>query len=231
MRTWPLLGFFVWAGSAHALPVDKSLELELGDVRFLRINSVEGAEVDPPDLCTVEQMPSLELVLTPHRLGTGLLYVYEQGRLEVYRLRVGSAKAPAPPETSPSPEQWKAARAACPEVEERRVEGESFLHLRIPDAACRAALLPLLASDLYPADHLRLVFDVAALQAQVADMHARLVAAGLGSVQLGYQAATLAFKTPLDPATRHRTLRAIWPAVVGRLNFDEPSEEPDGGGW
>jgi hypothetical protein len=230
-RTAGLMALLSLGGVARALPVDRSLELQVGDVHFLRINFVEAAEVDPPDLCTVERMPSLELLLTPRRVGTGLLYIYEEGRLEVYRLRVGSPKAPAPPADVPTAAQWKAARSACPEVEERTVEGEKFLHLRVPDGTCRSALLPLLATDVYPADHLRLVFDVAALQAQVADMQARLKAAGLGDFSLGYEAATLALKGKMDAATRHKLLRTIWPAAVGRLDLDDKTEDPDGGGW
>jgi hypothetical protein len=233
----PLLrasGFLValmLARAALALPVDASLELQVGDVHFLRINFVEAAEIDPPDLCTVERMPSLELVLTPRRVGTGLLFLFEEGRLEVYRLHIGSPKMPAPPAEAPTAAQWKTARSACPEVEERTVEGEKFLHLRIPDAACRAALLPLLATDVYPADHLRLVFEVPALQAQVGDMLARLKAAGLPDFPLGYEAATLALTGKMGATTRHKLLRTIWPAVVGRLDLDDKTEDPDGGGW
>jgi hypothetical protein len=231
MRLWALLGALVLAGTARALPVDRVLELEVGDVRFLRINFVEAAEVDPPDLCTVERMPSLELLLTPRRVGTGLLYIYEEGRLEVYRLRIGTAKVPAAPAEAPSAALWKAARSACPKVEERTVEGEKFLHLDVPDATCRTALLPLLATDIYPADHLRLLFEVPALQAQVADMQARLKAAGLPNTDIGYEAATLAIKGKMDAATRHKLLRTIWPATIGRLDLDDKTETPDGGGW
>ncbi len=250
-----LMGPLALAGAAHALPVDRSLELQVGDVQFLRINYVEAAEIDPPDLCTVEQMPSLELLLTPHRVGTGLLYIYEAGRLEVYRLRVGAetpqapatgrpasktppgVKTPPPSIEPPTPAMWKAARNACPEVEERTVEGEKFLHLRIPDATCRAALLPLLATDIYFADHLRLVFELPALQAQMSDMQSRLTAAGFAigapgsDLRIGYEAVTLALKGKIDAATRHKLLRTIWPVVVGRLDLDDKTEDPDGGGW
>jgi hypothetical protein len=250
MKSWGFIALLALASTARALPVDRTLELTVGEVRFLRLNFVEAAEVDTPEVCTVERMPSLELLLTPKQVGTALLYIFEEGRLEVYRLRVGtdpmlrpsaSARQPAEPASSaktaapaaepPTAAQWKAARSACPLVEERTVEGEKFLHLDVPDGVCRAAVLPLLASDLYPADHLRLLFGGEALQAQVADMQARLAAVGLKNIPLGYEAATLALKGKMDAATRHKLLRAIWPAAVGRLDLDDETQDPDGGGW
>ena len=231
MRTWPLIVALALASTARALPVNRSLNLTVGEVKFLRVNFVEATEVEQPELCTAERMPSLEIVSTPKKPGTTLLYLYEEGRLEVYRLRIGTAKQPAPAAEAPTAAQWKAARANCPQVEERAVEGEKFLHLQVPDGLCRAAVLPLLATDAYAADHLRLVFGPEALQAQIADMQARLKAAGLGDIQLGYEAATLALKGKMDAATRHKLLRTIWPATVGRLDLDDKTEDPDGGGW
>jgi hypothetical protein len=62
-------------------------------------------------------------------------------------------------------------------------------------------------------------------------MQTRLKAAGLPDIQLGYEAATLALKGKMDAAKRHKLLRAIWPAAVGRLDLDDKTNEPDGGDW
>ncbi|MHB8417762.1 MAG: hypothetical protein ACYDCL_06780 [Myxococcales bacterium] len=220
-----LLAVALFAGAARAVPVDRTVALSLGDPQFVRQNYVEAFEVDPPDLCQAEQTPALEILLTPRRTGQGLLYLYEEGRLEVYRLVVSDAKAHAEATAKPAdPALWKAARAVCPGLTERLVDGERFLHAQIPDALCRTALLPLLAESPYPADHLRLLFGVPALQAQLGAMQDRLRAAGLTGLALAYEGATLTIKSPMTADVRHRALKAIWPVAVGRLNFEDQDQ-------
>lgn len=219
------IGLLLAAGTARALPVDRTIELSPGDPQFVRQNYVEAFEVDPPDLCRAEQMKTLEILLTPRRVGEGLLYLYEEGRLEVFRLVVRDPKSPAP-ERPADAALLKAARTVCPEVDDHFVEGEHFLHAQIPDGICRAACLALLAANPYDAGHLRLVFGIPALQAQLGAMQERLRAAGVDGITLTYAGATLTMKGKATPELRHRALKAIWPVTVGRLNVEDETEDP-----
>lgn len=230
MRRLLLGSLLLVAGAARALPVDRTLELSLSDPKFLRQSYVEAFEVDPPDLADAEQMPSMEILVTPKRAGEGLLYLYENGCLEVFRLVVTDPKAPPADAATPSKAKlgglWKAAEAVCPEVEDHFVEGEHFLHAQIPDGICRAALLDLLAAAPYTAGHLRLVFSIPALQAQLGAMQAQLArAGGFEGVQLLYAGASLVMKGKVKAETRHRALKAIWPVTVGRLNVEDDTDD------
>ena len=228
-----ILALSASASVARALPVDEVVELEVGEVHFLRQNYVEAAEVDQPELCTVERLPSLELLLTPKRAGSALLYLFEEGRLEVFRLRIHDSKAGlvAAPADDGFATRLAAAKAVCPVAQERLVDGDRFLHLRIPDARCREAALRLLESDRYLTRQLRIRFDVSALQAQLIAMKARLDAAGVHGLSLAYAGATLSLRGAVDAETRHRALRALWPAAVGRIDLEDRTEPPgsDGG--
>jgi hypothetical protein len=230
MRPFALIAALLAAGAARAVPIDRTLELSLGDPHFVRQNYVEAFEVDPPDLCQAEQMPTLEILLTPKRAGEGLLYLYEDGRLEVVRLVVSDPKTPAVEPAAGDKAKldalWKAARAVCPQVEDRVVDGEHFLHAQIPDGLCRAAMVGLLAVNPYPADHLRLVFGIPALQAQLGAMQEQLRAAGIEGLTLTYAGATLVMKGKATAELRHRALKAMWPVTVGRLNVED-----DTGDW
>ncbi|MHB1845536.1 MAG: hypothetical protein ACYCWW_11965 [Deltaproteobacteria bacterium] len=214
---------------ARALPVDGQLTVAMGDVSFLRKNYLAAATVAPPDLATAERMPSLEVVVTPKRVGEGLVFLHEEGRLEVLRL-VATAPGAPPPATAP-PFELNRARAACPRVEEKVVEGERFLSADVPTPQCRDALLLALAHGPYDAGHLRLTFSVPALHAQLAAMLERLRAAGVSGLELAYAGATLTLRGNVDAATRQRGLEAIWPVTLGRMDLDDQTNSNAEDGW
>ncbi len=215
---------------AAALPVGRIVEATAGETQLLAGEYLEAAEVEPADLARAERLPSGALRLTPLRPGSGLVYLFENGEVDAWRLYVrgpGESGAPAP---SASPELWAAARAACPGVQERVVDGEHFLHAAVPDGRCRRALLALLATDLFDGSHLRLVFDLPALQAQLRDMKLRLDAARVTGLSLHYLGATLVLSGTVAPAVRRRALRLVWQETLGKVDLDDQTESPDGGG-
>ncbi len=216
------------AAPALGLPADGAATVALGEVTFLRKNYLEAATVDPPDLATAERMPSFELLLTPKRAGEGLVFLHEDGQLEVVRLKVvGGGRAPLGAEGAQRPFDLSKARALCPHVEERTVEGERFFHADVPGEACRAALLAALADGPYDADHLRLTFSPEALQSQLAAMQARLDAAHLRGLGISYTGATLTLTGKVDSETRRRALEAMWPVTLGRMLIDDETNREE----
>ena len=214
--------------AALALPVDRVLDLTPGELHFERVRFLLAAAVEPADLATAELLASGETLITPLRAGSGLIYFYEEGQLEVIRLRVGPDPFPAPPQLG----ELRAVKHACHEVETHVAKGETFLHVTIPDQACRVALKAALAAEPLTAepltaDHLRVVYEVPALQAQLRDMGAKLEAAGLHGLSLAYAGATLTLKGKATPLAHQRALSILWAEAIGRLDFDDQIELPE----
>lgn len=215
------------AAPGRALPVSRIVQGVVGQAQVFGAEYLDSAEVEPADLATAEKLPSGAVRVTPLRAGAGLVYLFEDGEVEAFRLRVLDAKAdPVPPAR---PELWAATRASCSGLDEHVVDGERYLHVQVTGCACRKALLDLLATDVFTVGHVRLVFGFPALQAQLADFQALLAAAGITDISLHYQGATLVIAGTVDAATHHRALRLLWAANVGRLDLDDRTQDPDGG--
>jgi len=205
------------APAAMGLPVDRVLDLKTGDLHFEKIRFTLGAEVQPPDLATAELLPAGEMLVTPKRAGDGLLLLYKQGEVEAVRLHVDHAVA------APALD-LREARHVCGAAEPRVIDGETYLYATVDGEACRAALLRALEGDALLADHLRLIFTVPGLQAQLRTLKARLDAAGIGNLQLAYAGATLTLTGSADPATHTRALAILWREALGPLDLDDQTE-------
>lgn len=227
-----LAALFGTSTAAWAVPVGKIIDLDVGEVRILGPDYVQAAEIDPPDLCAIERRPTLEFALTPKRPGTALLFLYEDGHLAVDRLRIHDPRVPAPeaPPGDGFAARFAAAKAVCQQVAERVVDGDRFLHVEIQNARCREAARSLLATDRYLAGELRITFSVEGVQAQLAAMQARLAQAGIHGLALSYLGMTLTLRGAVAAATVHRALRELWPVAVGRIDLEDRTEPPDGGG-
>jgi hypothetical protein len=214
------LGVFS-AAVAWGLPVDRRLSLAPGELHAERVRYLVSASVEPADLATAELLPAGELFVTPLHPGDGLLYLFEEGQLEVVQLHVGSAAA-AP---VGRPLDVAGLRGGCPGAELVELEGEALLHVPVSTPACRRVLLASLPSTDLLSGQLRLEVTTEALQAQLRDGEAALVAAHIAGLELSYVGATLTLHGTIDAPTRRRALQILWEHVLGDLAFDDQTTD------
>jgi hypothetical protein len=208
----------LFAPRALAIPVDRVLDLKVGDLHFEKIRFALAAEVQPKELATAELLPAGELLITPLHEGDGLLLLYKQGEVQAVRLHVN---LPLPMQAAPDLQN---ARRVCTAAEARTVEGELYVYASINDEPCREALKRALEGDAVLADHLRLAFTVPGLQAQLRAMKSRLEAAGISGLTLAYAGATLTLKGSADPATHNQALALLWHEALGHLDLDDQTD-------
>jgi hypothetical protein len=199
---------------ASAWPVDGSVDMELGHEKFLRFSAIEWAEVDSPQIASVEVFPqSSELLLTPASSGRALLLMYAEGKMAVWRIRVGGKEALSPALSSSA---QAAAEKACPGMKE---EGGKLV-APVRSEGCRAALLELFKTDAYRARDVELGFDAPVLQAQLAAL-SRALPKGVTAQYLG---AGLVLKGKVSAAARRKTYWQVFLNTVGRPALDDELE-------
>ncbi len=201
---------------ALAWPVDMAVALEGGTDRFHKLSAVEWVDVEDPAVATVEVLAgSNELLLTGLKPGRTLVLLYAEGKFAVWRLTVTAPGAR--PEPEPTEALVAAARKACPGLTVR--EGaERALVGPVKDAACRAALLPLLKTDAFLARELELTFELAALQDQLAAVTPAMKALGL---EARYSGAGLVLQGQATVEAHRKALWELFRLSVGRVPLDD----------
>jgi hypothetical protein len=203
--------------AALAWPVDMRFSLESEGVRFHRLSAVDWVEVEDATIATAEVLTgSNELLLTGKRPGRTLLLLYAEGKFAVWQLSVAEPGARAAAGAA-SPERLAPARKACPGLEAKEAP-ERLLTVTVKDAACRAALLPLLQSEAWLARELELTFELPVLQAQLAAMEPRLKALGL---EARYSGAGLVLQGTATPEGHRRALWELFRQSVGRVALED----------
>jgi hypothetical protein len=201
---------------ALAWPVDVAVTLERGKDEFRKLTAVEWADVEDPSVASVEVLSaSSELLVTGLKPGRTLALLYAEGKFGVWRITVTApGEKPAPEPVEPL---LAAARKACPGLVAR--EGaERALVVTVKDAACRAALLPVLKTDAYLARELELTFELSALQNQLAAVTPALKALGL---EAHFSGAGLVLQGSATPEAHRQALWALFRESAGRVPLDD----------
>lgn len=207
---------------AFAWPVDVYEDLQAGKDEIRKLAAISWAEVEDPTVATVEVLPSGELLLTGKAPGRTLVLLYAEGKFAVWRIRVtkpGTTFTPSLPNGEPLPE-LTAAKAACKGLQ---ADAES-LRASIATDACRKSLLALFQTDAYQARDLELTFELAALQAQLADIEKALKSAGISGVTLHYSGAGVVLEGTATNEEHKTALWTIFKNSVGRVPVDDRVE-------
>jgi hypothetical protein len=192
--------------AALAWPVDGFIDVPANGDKLVKFGALEAARIDDPQIADVEVMPdSGELLVTAKKPGRALVQLVAQGRVAVWRLRVGG-------EPLDEPAVWDAAAKSCKGVSPKATE----LEIDVGTTNCRAALLKVLAQDRLLAKDLSLTFDVKVAQAQLAEFQAALAAAKL-PVTVRYEAAGLVLEGTVDEEARRRVYFELFKKSAGRL--------------
>jgi len=209
---------------AGAWPVDWVHQLEAGKEKFLRLPQVDWLEVEDPKVATVEWLTgSQELLLTGLKPGRTLVLLGAEGRVAVWRVRVGA-------EPRVEPATFVAAEKACPGLHASPLE-EVKLEVRIKDDTCRRALGALLETDAYEARHLALTFEGPVLQAQLQRLTEGLKGLSRVPVRARYVGAGLVLEGVVSPQEHRQVLWETFRRTLGRLVLDDRLEvlAADGG--
>ncbi len=210
---------FLFSLAAAAWPVDVVKDLEPGREQFVRLTAVEWLEVEDPAVASAEWLESGELLITGHKPGKTLVLFYAEGKMGMWRLRVG----PQPKDNFVVPKVCKGLNYTP--------EADTKLSGQISDDKCRVALLDALTSDAVPATALDVVFEVAPLQAQLKTMQAVLEKTTKGQVKARYSGAGLVLEGTASEAGFRKTLWELFRKAVGRVALEDRVERPpsDGG--
>jgi len=226
----PLLMLVVLAAprAAFAWPVDVYVDLRPGEERFRRPSAVEWLEVEDPAIVTAELMESGEIFLTAKAPGRTLILLYAEGKMAVWRVRVGNA-----PPASPKPDALEAmvapARKLCPGLKVESGAEAPALTATVPDERCRQALLELFKQDGFAAKDLSLTFELAALQAQLTSLQAGFAASAPRKVQSRYLGAGLILEGQVSAREHRKVLWEIFKRIVGRPAVSDQLELTDTG--
>ncbi len=218
-----LLACWVLPALGWALPVSRVVDLEVGKEEFFRA-SLRSAFVDDPAVATVELLPSGEVLVAAHAPGRTLLYLADESRVEVVRLRVReTSERPAPVLATEAART--AAKKACPGLKEEG-EAERTVAVVVSTPGCRTALRDLLGTDEYATHRLELNYSSDALQDQLSRLVKTLEAAKSPAV-LKYSGVTLSLKGQLSNAQKQQLLRALYAESVGPVLIEDGTEVAD----
>jgi hypothetical protein len=211
--------------SAAAWPVDWVHDVEPGREKFVKLPQLDWFEVDDPSVVQVEWMESGELLLTGKKPGRALVLLGAQGKVAVWRVRVGGK--PVVDEAA-----YSAAQKACPDFHPAPLE-EVKLTVTVQNEACRKALHTLFQTDAFEARHLELTFEGKVLQAQLVSVQEGARQVAKGKVQAKYVGAGLVLEGNVSRAEHHKLLWEVLRRSLGRFAIDdqlvEPEPAPDAG--
>ncbi len=189
--------------------------------RFVKLPRLDWVEAEDPSVVDVEWLGATnELLLTAKKPGRTAVLLGADGLVALWLVRVGEA-----PKTDAA--ALKAASAACKGLS-YTPDAEVKLAVQVSAAACRDALHVLFRSDEFEARSLELVFDQAALQAQLKRFQDVARAQG-AKVQLRYLGAGLVVEGTIDEKARRKLLWALVKQGIGRLALDDRTQAPDAG--
>jgi hypothetical protein len=155
-----------------------------------------AAEVDDPKVLRAELLPSGELLLEPLAPGQARVFLFARRLVRVIEVAVDE-KLPAP---SPAPQGLCKTPVITKEC--YSIWRERLAHLA-PESAPQVR------------------YELEGLQEEAKAAGARLAAAGLGHVQLSRSAFGVRLKGAKDAAEKRAALRAVYPALLGPLRFEE----------
>lgn len=217
------LACWVLPALGWALPVSRVVDLEVGKEEFFRA-SLRAAFVDDPAVATVELLPSGEVLVAAHAAGRTLLYLADESRVEVVRLRVRAASERPTPVLATEPVRT-AVKKACPGFKEEG-EAERTVATVVSTPGCRTALRDLLATDEYATNRLELNYSSDALQDQLARL-TRTLEAAKNPATLKYSGVTLSLQGKLSYAQKQDLVRAVFAESVGPVLVEDATEVAD----
>jgi hypothetical protein len=216
-RTAGLLALWLSLPAA-AWPVDRVVPVEPGREAFVRLSAVDWAEAERPEVAEVEVLPSGELMFTGKAAGETLVLLYAEGRMGVWRVRVGAGVGE--PKRDEAAEAK--ARAACPGLHLAPGAMEEAVKARVKGEACRLTLRELLKGDVYPGPSLSLEFEVPELQAQLRELQAAVDGVtAKGAVKAVYVGAGLKLSGPVTQAQKRAVLWQAFRVSVGRVPLED----------
>lgn len=205
--------------SAAAWPVDWIHDVEPGREKFVRLPQLDWFEVDDPSVVQVEWMESGELLLTGKRPGRALILLGAEGKVAVWRVRVGV-------KSLVDEAAYTAAQKACPDFHPTPLD-DVKLTVTVQNEACRKALHTLFQTDAFEARHLELTLDGKVLQAQLAQVQEGLRAVAKNRVQAKYVGAGLVLEGNVSRAEHHKLLWEVLRRTLGRFALDDQLVEPE----
>lgn len=204
------------AAEAAAWPVDRVVSVEPSTESFIRLTALDYVDVEHPEVAEVEALPSGELLVTGKSPGETLVLLYAEGRMAVWRVRVGGAE----PKRDDALEAK--ARAACPGLHLAPGAMEEAVKARVKGEACRLALRELLRGDLYLGPSLSLEFEVPELQAQLREVQAAADGvAGKSAVKAVYVGAGLRVSGEVTATQQRAVLWQAFRKSVGRVALED----------
>jgi len=221
--------------SAMARPVNSVFDAVAQSEHFFRLEA-DAVFTDDPAVVQAELLPSGELFLTAKRPGRALMFVLAGGGLEAVRIRV-RASGDAPVAQTASPQVVAAARGACPGLVIEGTEGRRSVKVQIGTAACRRALLEMLAGDEFSLRGIEVMYSPEAVKDQLDDVLRRVAERRpelLQQYQIAYVGVTLRIRGKGTAADRAQLLTSVYEASVGPVVLDdgsllEPESRPDAG--
>jgi hypothetical protein len=214
-RTAGLLAL-LFAVPGAAWPVDRVISVEPSREVFVRLSAMDWVDVERPEVAEVEVLPSGELMFTGKAAGESLVLLYAEGRMAVWRVRVGV----------PEPKRDAAAEAkavaACPGLKLAPGSEDEALRGRVKGEPCRQALRALLQGDTYLGRTLSLEFEVPELQAQLRELQAAVDGVtAKGAVKAVYVGAGLKLSGAVTAAQKRAVLWQAFRHSVGRVPLED----------
>lgn len=207
----------LWAAlplQALAWPVDRVLRLEKGQDELIKLASFEWAEVEDAKVLSAEKMPAGELLLSGLAEGQTLVLLYDEGKLAVWRVRVGPKQEPASP-TRPDG-ALSAAKSACPGL---KLES-SKLTAAVSKQPCAKALAALFQTDAFTAGEVELNFEVDVLQTRL-----KALSDSLGAkLSAHYLGSTLVLEGRATAEEHRRALWTVFRHGLGRIHLEDRVE-------
>ncbi|MBM4783242.1 MAG: hypothetical protein GQE15_36665 [Archangiaceae bacterium] len=200
--------------AASAWPVDWVHDVEPGKERFVKLPSVDWWQLDDPKVASVEWLAdSNELLLSGLKPGRALVLLGAQGKVAVWRLRVGGKPV--------QDEKVSAAAAkACPDLKWTPLE-DVKLTVTVHNDACRQALLALFQTDAVEARAIELTWSQEALQSQLKELQKAFETVAKGKVAAKYVGAGLVLSGTVSEAEYRKVLWEVLKRSLGRFALDD----------
>lgn len=218
IRQAAALALVMNAATASALVPSARVALAPGEDRFLKPGfAAVSVVVDPPGRVTAEPMPAGEIYVTvpADAKGPFRLLAIGRDRAAPFDLCVGESSA------CPATTHVAAAKAACPDLEERPDDGPNRWFVTVRDERCLEALRTSLEHAEMSPDRLRLMLEeqsaTSLVRSVLAEIAADRTCAGLTA---GFYGPTLMLS---GKASRAAVDRAVWIAhrmMPASLSFD-----------